>query len=281
MPTLEPVSIRATLETILRRADRDLYQDRITLADAKKTWWDFRIASGFKSATEILTRAGNNPKMAKNRIPTLGMHLSPSDGSGIINVCPLATAGCRDACLNTAGRGVMRVVQDGRVSKTRFAANHPTEFLVILMAEIASARRRLGQIAIRLNATSDIRWERVTPWMFARFADIQFYDYTKYAPKARRDLARNYDMTYSISERHSIDDIRDLVADGHRVAVVIDTPMSRNLGALPTTWHGMSAIDGDLSDYRPDDPISVVLLRAKGDARHDTTGFVFPTFERI
>ena len=48
---------------------------------------------------------------------TFGLHLAPHTLSGY-NVCPHASKGCAEACLNTAGRGRMNMVQDARIKKT-------------------------------------------------------------------------------------------------------------------------------------------------------------------
>jgi len=50
-----------------------------------------------------------NPKILKglkSGYNTYILHLAPADLSGY-NTCPKATAGCKSACLNTAGRGGM------------------------------------------------------------------------------------------------------------------------------------------------------------------------------
>ena len=50
-----------------------------------------------------------NPKILKGMkqgYMTYILHLAPADVSGY-NTCPKATAGCKAACLNTAGRGGM------------------------------------------------------------------------------------------------------------------------------------------------------------------------------
>ena len=46
-------------------------------------------------------------------------------------------------------------------------------------------------------------------------------------------------------------------------------------GDLPICFLGRKVIDGDTDDLRFLDPTNVVVgLKAKGDARHDTSGFV-------
>ena len=45
------------------------------------------------------------------------LYLAPADLSGR-NVCPMASKGCKAACLNTAGRGAFNNVQEARKRKT-------------------------------------------------------------------------------------------------------------------------------------------------------------------
>ena len=55
--------------------------------------------------TTLLATPLANPKVAKNDklgVLTAPKHLAPASVSGF-NVCPMATAGCRKACLHTAG----------------------------------------------------------------------------------------------------------------------------------------------------------------------------------
>lgn len=98
----------------------------------------------------------------------------------------------------------------------------------------------------------------------AIFPDVQFYDYTKRAN--RRDLPANYHLTFSLSEDN---DERAQIAleNGLNVAAVFR--------ALPETFLGRKVVDGDESDLRFKDERGVIVgLKAKGDARKDTSGFV-------
>ena len=141
------------------------------------------------------------------------------------------------------------------------------------------------RVAVRLNGTSDIRWELVASGehenVMNRFPGITFYDYTKW-PLERRPVERtpgNYHLTFSLSEANRTDAERALLAS-RNVAVVFATcggplPARYAIGAV-----GAEVIDGDLHDLRFLDPVApggrgvIVGLRAKGRARHDTTGFV-------
>ena len=123
-----------------------------------------------------------NPKTEKGRAQgywTFILHFAPADLSGF-NVCALSTAGCRKACLNTAGRGGIKAgtgilsynqvkrgvrndIQRERRLRTRAFFQFRAEFMLELAKEIAKAilkARRAGYIPVfRLNGTSDIRWE--------------------------------------------------------------------------------------------------------------------------
>ena len=57
------------------------------------------------------------------------LYLAPSNESGAINVCPHASAGCRAACLYTAGRGSFGNVKQARINKTLFFADDRKAFV--------------------------------------------------------------------------------------------------------------------------------------------------------
>lgn len=246
-------------------------------AIGRKAWQKWRRDNGFgTSATALLTSPKHQPKTNKNDVPTYALHLSPAGASGE-QTCAFRTDGCEAACLNTAGRGRFDGVQRGRMAKTLFLAEEPEHFLAILLAEIRSAvKRHDGAALFRLNATSDLRWERFAPFLFD-VAGAEFYDYTKYP---RRDgRPSNYRLTYSVSERNSDEDILVRLATFGHVAVVVDTPAPTGSGVklpLPTTYLGAKAWDGDETDDWRDRP-GVTLLRVKGDGVGDTSGFVRPT----
>jgi hypothetical protein len=149
-------------------------------------------------------------------------------------------------------------------------------------ALIRAAIRRDLIPAVRLNGTTDVKWEsqrfgseRKT--IFERFPHVQFYDYSKWPANRRAEIPANYHLTHSRAEdNESI--VMDALKFGRSVAVVFSTPTKsgkRPAGKLPTTWNNHRVIDGDESDLRwLDQPGVVVGLRAKGDAKHDTSGFV-------
>jgi len=109
----------------------------------------------------------NNAKLAKGRdfgYYSVGLHLAPYKLSGF-NVCPMASQGCAAACLNTAGNGNYPNVQKSRISKTRRFFEDRVNFLDDLCIDIFKAVKHAKsqglKLSVRLNLTSDIRWETI------------------------------------------------------------------------------------------------------------------------
>ena len=232
--------------------------------------------------TKMTLLTTGNPKIAKGTV--LGyltniLHLAPYKLSGR-NVCPMATAGCAAACLNTAGRGgiikrgeTTNQIQIARLARTDFFFNDREAFMGKLVKEITNAIKLAEKHELtpvfRLNGTSDIRWETVAVGGFRNvmemFPNVQFYDYTKIAN--RRDIPSNYHLTFSLAESNMADAMTAL-GFGMNVAVVFRT--------VPDTFLGVSVIDGDATDLRFLDKRGVVVgLKAKGKAKKDTSGFVY------
>lgn len=226
----------------------------------------------------------SNPKTLKGESKgymTFIMHLAPGSLSGF-NVCPGASAGCLFSCLNTAGRGHMKGIQEARIRRTRlFFEDRPT-FMAKLVDEVSKGIRKAERKNLipvfRLNGTSDIRFENVPVSVvggqdyrniFEAFPNTQFYDYTKLSN--RRNIPANYHLTFSRSESNE-DKLDEAVNNGMNIAVVFST--KKNDG-LPTRYRSLPVVDADETDLRfLDQKGSVCGLRAKGKARKDDSGFV-------
>jgi len=233
-----------------------------------------------------------NPKILKglkSGYNTYILHLAPADLSGY-NTCPKATAGCKSACLNTAGRGGMfkkgettKAIQKARIRKTKMFYEQRQDFMLALKKDIELAikqSKRLGLIpVIRLNGTSDLSWEKydMIPGqnVFECFPDIQFYDYTKILGRKVKGIA-NYNLTFSAADGNDADVYR-AIAEGYNIATVFGLKKTE---PMPETYMGRPVFNGDDSDLRFLDPKGVVVgLYAKGKAKKDTSGFVkYPTF---
>ena len=237
-----------------------------------------------------------NPKILKGLkqgYNTYILHLAPADLSGF-NTCPKATAGCKAACLNTAGRGGMfkkgestNMIQEARIRKTAFFFEERAGFMEWLVADIKLAIKqsaKKGLIPVfRLNGTSDLSWEKYEVIrdgklyrnIFAAFPDVQFYDYTKVLGRKISDI-KNYHLTFSAADGNDVDVMKAIQQD-YNVATVFG--IKKTL-PMPESYNGLPVFNGDESDLRFLDPKGVVVgLYAKGKAKKDTSGFVkYPTF---
>lgn len=205
------------------------------------------------------------------------LYLAPANTLKGINTCPFASRGCKKACLYSAGRGKFSNVQKARINKTKLFRDNLTAFMYNIEKDILKAKRRaqkLGmKLSIRLNGTSDIRWERVRNKqgknIFELFPEVQFYDYTKDFKRLNALTGKwsNYHLTFSLSEGNKKHALK-LAEKGINVAVVFS-------GKLPEQWHGFPVISGDDHDLRfLDQKKRIIGLTAKGDAKKDSTGFV-------
>jgi hypothetical protein len=239
-----------------------------------------------------------NPKTLKGQAQgyiTAVLHLAPASTSGF-NVCPMATAGCKASCLNTAGRGGIaagnatfesaegalpdNAIQKARIARTQWFFADREAFVAQLVIEIyafVNKAKRDGLIpCVRLNGTSDIRWERIPcnglENIMAEFPAVQFYDYTKLAN--RKGVPSNYHLTFSLAEDNDAH-AASVLADGGNVAVVYrDKALPQSYAISGVT---REVVSGDDSDLRFLDPRGVIVgLYAKGKAKRDTLGFVRP-----
>jgi hypothetical protein len=250
---------------------RDMTEPWPTVKGSRDLWLAYRELWGRKSATPLFTPPDHQPKTSKNNLPTYLLHLAPANAVGIWNLCPWATPNCKRACLNTAGRGRYENTQKARHIKSLFLGDYPAQFITLLNHEIALATKRHGQIAIRLNGTSDLLWERFAPQLFTDWNQHIFYDYTK--SPSRSVLPDNYHLTYSVNERDDFEKVQNMINRSNygRAAIVFDTPRSQK---LPLWWGGIPVVDGDTDDQRWLDYRCIIGLRAKGRAIGDTSGFV-------
>lgn len=222
---------------------------------------------------KLLTMGSSNHKLAlsiagRPWIDSYIMSFAPADLSGF-QVCQAAKAAhCLDGCLHFTGHQFANIGK-ARVVKTRLLFEHRDVFAYHLERELQTAVKRADGrcVAVRLNGYSDLPWERMPilggHTVFARFGDIQFWDYTKIRARVQAaglaKLPANYHLTYSYaSEREGdMDFALDCLARGVNVSVILDIPKSR---PVPDSLWGYPAIDGDESDYRWFDPKGVVVI---------------------
>ena len=199
------------------------------------------------------------------------------------NICPKATAGCAAACLFTAGRGKFSNVMKGRLNKTEYFLRERDNFMNDVAKEIAKGIKKHGadKMCVRLNGTSDIPYENIPVGGFKNimemYPDVQFYDYTKVFNRLTKELPKNYHLTFSRAETKDNQIEADkALAMGFNIATVFAV---KNETELPAEYKGVKVINGDEHDLTFLHGNGVIVgLKAKGEAKKDTSGFVIREF---
>jgi hypothetical protein len=233
----------------------------------------------------ILGEPGSNAKTNKNIIPTFTHNLSPADTSGVINVCPGA-GNCKKTCLHWAGNpAYMKGKQAKRVRQTIAFSRDQNSYLEMLSVAIARALTKFEgrQIAVRLNTTSDIKWEElqfnlspdVADFILLKFGvklaagrynsilelfldfNILYYDYSKLKRNWQKCRDLNYHLTASFDGHSNAANHRvciDALNNGVNVAAAFNIKKSQPLPErVNLLGFSLPVLDGDLSDSRFDD----------------------------
>lgn len=231
------------------------------------------VAATLRSGKVTLLSPFNekSPKGEASGYLTAMLYLAPHTIAGGKSVCPHSTEACRAGCLFTAGRGTTPRVYNARVKRTLRYLDDREEFMRELFTDLAVMQDTADEagltLAIRLNGTSDILWEREEPDLFGAFPRAIFYDYTR-TPAAHRRVPDNWKLTFSLADDPIHYALTHLRA-GRSVAAVVpehekaQAPEWFALG--DTTVH---VVDGELHDLRfLDDAPALVLLKPKGRLR--------------
>lgn len=243
-----------------------------------------------KPHTMVTTEPDGNAKMVKGETPIVGLALSPAtelvdtleelgireDAESLVGVrlhdrataCDGSTAGCRGLCLVKSGRmgscsTVADIRRDGmrmaRVCRTLLLLADPDGMGAIVSRELEShARKAGGPIAFRPDVVSDLTWWDIWAWLADHACVAMVYGYSKITRKIRTAPAW-YSVTRSATERHGVAEVGRMLAGGN-VAVPVDCSVDDLDGV--TSWHGLPAINGDVTDERWTDPTGVVVLLA-------------------
>ena len=231
----------------------------------------------YKDVKNLLSKGGN-AKINKNEVTTFNLSLAPyKQNAKGVNLCPKASKGCALACLFTAGRGKFTNVQQARINKTNYYLFDKQKFMDQLAKEINKIALKSTitneKFALRLNTLSDVDFV----YQLKKYADLDLlnddtykniivYDYTAIIGKVKKYLGTRYHLTLSRKEDNE-QDVMEALEMGGNVAIVFKE--------LPKTYKGYRVVDGDKTDLEMTKYKNVVLgLKAKGDAKKDTTGFV-------
>lgn len=219
-----------------------------------------------------------SPKIQKNdldgRYHSAVMYLWP----GGEKICPSASKGCLASCLVTSGMGRFDSVKAARKERRKFWLTKPEKFTLQLCKEIRLHCEKAIKLRrtplIRLNGTSDIDWDfYIDMAAYGREYDAIFYDYTKVAKRYQAyldgDMPKNYHLVFSRSEENT-DTADRFNCNGHTVVEVCSKEVKERLLAIGNRFK-----DGDLNDLAFEHPKgSIILLKEKGRAKKDKTGFV-------
>lgn len=241
----------------------------------------------YLGAVSVSAKLAHSEKYS--HVNTYGIYLASADLSGF-NVCSHSTY-CKDNCLMGSGRNkVERLsnrssIDTSRIIKTRLFFANREVFMKLMIHEIKREMKRAKLIgnffAIRLNCTSDL-----SPLLFTLngknvldiFNKCVIYDYTK-VPSRLNLLNRypNYDLTWSIDgSNENLEIGLGYLESGGRVAVVYGEDI------MPKKWYGYDTCDGDLTDYRIQDPAQVCMLKFKRTADNYKGGkFILPNTDFI
>jgi hypothetical protein len=231
----------------------------------------------YKEVKNLLSKGGN-AKINKNEITTFNLSLAPyKQNAKGVNLCPKASKGCALACLFTAGRGKFTNIQQARINKTNYYLFDKQKFMDQLAKEINKIALKSTitneKFALRLNTLSDVDFV----YQLKKYCDLDLlnddtykniivYDYTAIIGKVKKYLGTRYHLTLSRKEDNE-QDVMEALKMGGNVAIVFKE--------LPKTYKGYRVVDGDKTDLEMTKYKNVVLgLKAKGDAKKDTTGFV-------
>jgi hypothetical protein len=198
------------------------------------------------------------------------IYLNPKD----YDICPMATAVCREVCIYGTGKGNMPNVIAGRTRKTELYLNDYDEFERRVRKDIAALIRKAARDgllpAVRFNGTSDLPFVVKFRQIMADYPEVQFYDYTKVLKYWRlaQDIP-NYHVTFSASGENA-DEVLEVLARGGQVAIVSGADafsLKCAYGICTTVEEGDSH---DLTFLRDS---QLLVLSPKGKAKKDTSGF--------
>ena len=197
-----------------------------------------------------------------------GLAIAPADVGGR-EVCTWRSAGCSRACNGLfSGGNNMPNTRRAMIERKIYFFENREEFKAQLVEELYGLQRKADRegmrIAVRLNVSSDIVWERIFPELFGMFPGIRFYDYTKGALRHRPELPANYALSHSVCETSSFADLRDALDNGRNIVAAFNSSYvwGKHInakGALPR-WLWIV----DRSGTRDD-----IVIQCRNGDRHD------------
>lgn len=230
------------------------------------------VAAKFRGAHRLLSALNEKtPKAEKVGILSAILYLAPATMASPKTVCPYSTAACREGCLFSAGRGRTPRVINARMRRTLMYLNERDQFFDELVGELYEMQQAAWlngmTLSIRLNGTSDIKWEDERldgKTLFELFGHARFHDYTR-IPFQHRRVPENWHLTWSAADA-PLSEIAAQLRQGRNVAAIVP----EHEKAQAPQWFVMGdtevqIVDGEEHDARFLDPSpALVLLKPKG-----------------
>lgn len=194
------------------------------------------------------------------------LHLQPAWSYKRIKTCSGLHGQCARCCISKTGHNRFSSAEEARKRRTRLFVDDVATFYALLDADLLAHQRRAesnGEIATcRLNGTSDLPWElyssygfgivgRTGKGIFESHPEIRFYDYTKDPKRVLDQTIANYALTFSVSERATVDQVSSVLNAKHNVAIVFGVRKGEALpGRYKIAGKWFKVIDGDINDLR-------------------------------
>ena len=281
-------------------SSRDILGSTKLFSSSSKTEKELNAEHGYHIGIQYMTPAKidqdlkNLAKVWVSENPHMShlLDLLEMDNS---NVCPFSGK-CVVPCLRTSGRLKFSESQIAMLKRRllfAYSMKYNPEIYFNLLCEYIEKELRkaqkLGlQLAVRLNGTSDIRYERLNmrtgkqdapisgTSIIRKFPNVQFYDYTKFPNFLRISWMpwENYNLTYSYNEKTTPLEIESNFKAKRNIAVVFRNELP-NL--IMFNGNLIEVINGDEHDLRlphVDGTSKFIGLTAKGKAKTDYSGFV-------
>jgi hypothetical protein len=222
-----------------------------------------------------------SPKGEAQGYLTAMLYLAPHTLAGGKSVCPHSTEDCREGCLFHAGRGQTARVANARIRRTQMYLEVRERFMRLLVEDLNVMQHTADAngmtLAIRLNGTSDIGFEREELdglTVFDRFPRARFYDYTNW-PHQHRRVPGNWHLTYSLADKTAAEGVAHLLAGRNIAAVMPDHDRAEAPGWFMLGDTVIDVVDGEEHDLRFLDPSpALVMLKPKGRLRGEGSAMV-------
>ena len=256
---------RISTAVIVRRS----FWDRDTLAALKR---EIQTQTGLSIGSLLSIDADRKTTKGRDQGWLTAALFLAAHTKGGIDACRFRDK-CEASCIDETGMGQSPSVRLARGNRKKLLVGWPMLFLRLLRIELAlfvrKAEREGLKPAARLNATTDIEYEKIAPWLFVEFAGVQFYDYTKY-PVGERRFPKNYRVTYSWKPSLTEAEQTKILSEATIAVPFAPITDTDRVDPLPDSHLGYPVANGDKDDLiflHPPGTVIGLEVKGKGGSR--------------